>query len=118
MEIHGKIWGLTSELFRNNSVEIHRIEGKKGFKCSKHKHIHKYNMFYVESGILKIRIWKNAYDLVDTTIVNPQQSTVVKPGEFHRFEVLQDCVAFEIYWVVLDADDIVRQDHGGKIKIR
>jgi len=111
--IHGKIWGKTQSLFNKNNVEIHRIEAKKGGYCSKHKHEYKYNMFYVEHGKFKITSWKNDYDLIDETIINAGECTTSPPGEYHKFEALEDSIVYEIYWVTLSTDDIVRKDHGG-----
>ena len=117
MEIQGKVWGRTSRIFKESNVEIHRLECKKGFRCSTHSHAHKYNLFWVESGSLKIIIYKNDYNLVDETVLKPCESTTVKPGENHRFEVLEDAVAFEIYWTELDSDDIIRKDCGGEADV-
>ena len=68
--IAGKIWGSTELILANSSCEFHRIDYKKGGVCSKHKHRYKWNGFYCMSGKLKIRIWQQAYDLVDETILN------------------------------------------------
>jgi quercetin dioxygenase-like cupin family protein len=114
MNIQGKVWGKTQPLFLKNNVEIHRIEAKQGGYCSKHKHEHKYNAFFIEQGQLKITIWKNDYDLIDETIISDQQMSVVKPGEYHKFEALEDTIAYEIYWTELETDDIVRETCGGK----
>jgi len=111
--IQGKIWGHTQPLFNKNNVEIHRIETKKGGHCSKHKHIHKYNMFYVESGKLKVVAWKNDYDLIDETILTKDQHTTISPNEYHKFEALEDSIVYEIYWVSLLTNDIERLDCGG-----
>ena len=111
--IAGKIWGNTSEIFSGNNVSIHRIEGLKNRYCSKHKHEHKYNMFFVESGKIIVRIWKNDYDLIDETILHKGQSTIVSPGEFHQFVVIEDCVVYEIYYTQLLNDDITRESVGG-----
>lgn len=111
--IQGKVWGETECIFLKNNVEFHRIEAKKDGFCSKHLHEHKFNAFFVESGKLKITIWKNDYDLVDETIITSKQMSVVKPGEYHKFEALEDTVAYEIYWVELSTSDIVRENHGG-----
>lgn len=116
MNIQGKVWGKTQELFFKNNVEIHRIETKKGGFCSKHKHEHKFNAFFVESGKLKIKIWKNDYNLIDETIISSGEMTVVKPGEYHIFESLEDTIAFEIYWVELERNDINRESVGGTNK--
>lgn len=111
--IQGKIWGKTQGIFNKNNVEIHRIETNKGGFCSKHKHEHKYNMFYVESGKIKITSWKTDYDLVDETIIEAGEYTTAPPGEYHMFESLEDSVVYEIYWVSLNEKDIVRENHGG-----
>lgn len=115
MNIQGKIWGSTSELFNRNNVEIHRIEAKKNGFCSIHKHNHKHNMFFVESGILMIEVWKNDYDLIDTTILKANEYTIVNPGEFHRFTAKTDVIAYEIYWTTLESNDIIRKNSGGVV---
>ena len=114
MKIAGKIWGQTAELFKNSNVEIHRLEITKDGYCSKHKHLHKFNMFFVERGQVEIRVWKNDYSLVDTTILNTHDIHVVEPGEFHQFKVLKSGVMFEIYWVELRSCDIEREEIGGQ----
>tara|TARA_Y100000361_G_C10912254_1_gene214593 strand:- start:101 stop:463 length:363 start_codon:yes stop_codon:yes gene_type:complete len=115
MNLHkqGKVWGVTQPLFNKNNVEIHRIETKKGGFCSKHKHQFKHNCFYVESGKLKVTAWKNDYDLVDVTILNTGEATTVPPQEYHIFEALEDSICYEIYWVEINKNDIVRENHGG-----
>ena len=116
MNKHGKIWGSTQTLFSKNNVEFHRIEVNKGFECSKHKHNHKFNAFYIEKGCLKVKIWKNDYDLVDETIIKTGEMTTVKPGEFHLFQSLEDTIAYEIYWVEIEDDDIQRETCGKPIE--
>lgn len=116
MNKSGKTWGETREIFRRNNVEVHRIEAHKGGYCSKHQHLHKYNQFYVEKGILQVDVWKNDYDLCDTTQLHPGETMTVPPGELHRFTALSDVVAWEIYWVELEPGDIERVDKGGTAK--
>ena len=113
MNIAGKIWGSTSELFNKNNVEIHRIEIKEGAYCSIHKHEHKFNMFFVESGELLVKVWKNDYNLIDQTTLKKSDSTTVSPGEFHQFLAIKDTVAYEIYWTEIQLNDIIRKDCGG-----
>lgn len=108
----GKVWGQTETIFSNGSMELHRIEIKKGGVCSKHMHKFKWNGFYVEDGKLLIRVWKNNYDLVDETTLHAGEATQVTPLEYHQFEALEDTVAFEWYWAEFDPDDIEREDHG------
>jgi len=110
--IAGKVWGQTECIEANSSCEFHRIDIKKGGTCSKHKHKHKYNGFYVVTGKLLVRVWKNSYDLVDETVVGPGDYCVVAPGEYHQFEALEDTLAFELYWAQLFHDDIERESVG------
>jgi len=113
MPIQGKIWGKTQLIFRNVNSELHRIEAKKGGFCSKHKHDHKYNKFFVESGKFQVDVWQKDYDLVDTTVISAGESTTVPPGRYHKFTALEDSVVYEIYWVELEDKDIVRENVGG-----
>lgn len=110
--IAGKVWGSTELLEANGVLEFHRIEIKAGGVCSKHKHKTKWNGFYVEKGSLLVRVWKNDYDLVDETTLFEGAYTKVAPGEYHQFEALEDCVAFELYWAQFDHDDIERETVG------
>lgn len=108
----GKIWGDTTEIFTKNNVEIHRINIKKDCCCSKHKHNFKFNAFFIEKGSLKIKTWKKDYPLVDETIINAGEMTLVKPGEFHQFISLEDTIAYEIYWTEISSEDIERETCG------
>lgn len=109
----GKVWGETFALFDKNNVEIHRIAIKAGGFCSKHKHEHKWNQFFLESGELQIEVWKSEYDLCDITRLRAGETMSVRPGEYHQFIALSDVVAYEIYWVELDSGDISREIVGG-----
>jgi len=108
--IQSKIWGDTFLIEANPSLEFHRIKIKAGGVCSKHIHKQKWNGFFVESGKLKVRVWKNT--LIDETILTAGQYTKVKPGEYHQFEALENTVAFEIYWAELNHEDIQRETVG------
>lgn len=111
----GKVWGETRLVHLVPGVlEFHRIAAVKGGVCSKHAHQSKTNGFYVESGKLLIREWQNRYDLIDETILGPGDYCTVPPGVYHQFEVLEDCVAFELYYAELLGDDIVRESIGFK----
>lgn len=111
----GKIWGSTCSLFSKNNVEIHRIEANKDAFCSIHKHEHKTNVFFVEQGSLKITIYRPdaGKEIKDETILGPGDMTYVEPGLYHKFEALENTIAFEIYFVELDKNDIVRSTMGG-----
>lgn len=111
----GKIWGSSCLLFNNNNVEIHRIVINKNTRCSKHKHDHKYNIFFVESGKILIKEWKNDYNLIDETTLNHGEMCSIKPGNFHEFHGLEDSIVYEIYYVSLDTNDITRENTGSKL---
>jgi quercetin dioxygenase-like cupin family protein len=116
MDKSGKIWGQTSLIFHKNNVEIHRIEGIKGGKSSNHTHKSKISMMFVEKGCIAIYVEKNNYKLVDKTILTDGQSTIIMPEEYHYFEILEGgTICYEIYWVEINPEDIIRKDHGSLI---
>ena len=108
----GKIWGETEMILANNALEFHRIDYVKGGVCSKHKHEYKWNGFYCMTGKLKIKVWQQAYDLIDETILKPGDFTAVKPQLFHSFDGLEEGVAFELYWAEFRHNDIQRESVG------
>lgn len=110
--ISGKVWGKTELVHANGVLEFHRIEVKKGGTCSEHKHKFKWNGFFVESGQLIIKVWKNDYNLCDETVLYAGDFTQVKPGEYHQFIATEDTVAFELYWAEFDHGDIERRSVG------
>ncbi len=114
----GKVWGTTQLVFAYNSTETHVIAGKAGYKCSSHSHRYKWNRFVVLSGKLKILQYNDCCNqdcVEDCTTLTSGQVTDVPPGILHQFEVLEDCIAIEIYWVTLNAQDIERFSTGGKV---
>ena len=110
--IAGKIWGETKSIIQNGILEFHRIEFNKGFKCSEHLHEFKWNGFYVESGVMKIKVWQGDQGLVDETILKAGEFTKVKPGLYHQFEGIESGVAFELYWAEFNHNDIIRRTVG------
>jgi len=113
MTTQGKIWGKTQDIFKNSNFELHRIEAKKGGFSSIHCHVYKFNAFYIEKGSLKITIYENDYNLIDETIITKGELTIVKPGNYHKFEAIEDTVCYEIYWAELNHQDIERKNVGG-----
>jgi len=113
----GKVWGTTQNILGKNNVSIHRIEIQPGGYCSKHKHEHKWNAFYVESGTLTVKVWKNDYDLVDSILLEEGEGIHIKPGEHHQFinNDTEESIVYEIYWTELDESDISRESVGGKL---
>ena len=111
-EIQGKVWGNTQTITNMNGVCVNLIHCNAGGYCSWHKHNNKYNRFFVIDGIMTIEVEKKDYDLVDKTVLSQEESTTVKPGEFHRFIANTDVIALEIYWTEL-TEDIERRSCGG-----
>jgi len=111
-----KIWGETQFLFSKNNVEIHRIEIKRGGYCSKHFHNFKFNMFFVETGVLDVKVKENDSNIINSTILYGGDITTVEPRKLHMFLAKEDTIAYEIYWVELNGEDIVRESVGGMHK--
>ena len=61
---------------------------------------------------MKVKVWKNDYDLIDETILGPGDFTQVKPNEYHQFIGIEDGVAFELYWAEFRHNDIQRESVG------
>lgn len=108
----GKVWGTTELIEANGALEFHRIQMNKGGVCSKHLHEFKWNGFYVEKGVMKVRVWQNDYPLCDETILYEGDYTKVKPGLYHQFECLESGVAYELYWAEFNHNDIKRETVG------
>ena len=111
----GKIWGNTELVHANGVLEFHRIEFEEGMRCSKHMHQTKHNGFWVEEGILKVRVWQQREGgPIDTTTLHKGDWCTVPPGKYHEFVGVKSGVAFELYWAEFNPEDIVREDVGGK----
>ena len=107
--IFGKQWGQTALITSNKALELHHLHIQAGGRCSKHRHLTKYNGFFVIRGKVCIRVWKADQGLVDETILGPGQFTAVEPPEWHQFEALEDTEALELYWAQFDPTDIERE---------
>jgi len=110
-----KVWGTTQLVFAHYGIECHLINFKKGFRCSKHRHQHKWNRFLVLEGKLRVDIHQDDEYSLDSTTIEKGQVTDVPPLTWHRFVGIEDGWALEIYWTVLDARDIDRIDVGGPV---
>lgn len=118
-EQQDKEWGTDEVIFAGDSVRVHRLEIKKGGKSTNgnfHKHRHKYNKFYVESGILHIYVEsaneKYFFEIGDDCDF---RSVSVYPNNLHRFEAITHCIVYEIYWTNCTNGDIIRFDSEGKM---
>lgn len=108
----GKNWGFSSNIFMNDFVQIDRIEILKGQSCSKHYHEYKYNLFFVEKGSIIVYRWENNFKI--PTKLDPNNSTTIAPTIYHQFEALEDSIVYEIYYIKLDNNDIIRENNAIK----
>lgn len=116
--ILGKVWGTTETILDTPLLSVHRLSILPGMTCSMHKHEFKWNGFFVTKGRLIIEVRKNAYNLVDRTVLLPGDLTSVRPGEFHRFVTEADaCEGIEFYYLEPLSEDIVRENTGGPAKV-
>ena len=118
-KLQDKEWGTEEIIFQNDTLCIHRIKINRGGKSTGgnfHKHRHKFNKFYVESGVLDIYVKSNNkdyyYQIGDDC---EYYSVTVFPNNLHRFEAITDCIVYEIYWVTCNLGDIVRFDKNNKM---
>ena len=109
-----KIWGTTQLLHKTPTTELHWIEAKAGYQCSRHKHRIKHNLFAVHTGRLMIQVWREGLAVPEETILGPGEAMVVEPGLVHRFLCVEDCSATEYYFCEIPGEDIERLDQGGK----
>ncbi len=108
----GKVWGLTQEVWTGPHSEVHLINTKKGGFCSRHRHEHKWNLFHIIQGHLRVTIWQHS-GLEDIIDLYDGQSCQIPPNVLHQFEAVADTSALEVYWVELNPADIVRESEGG-----
>jgi mannose-6-phosphate isomerase-like protein (cupin superfamily) len=107
-------------LYRDDDLEVVRIEVRHGGYSSRHKHLARDNTFLVIAGELIVTVYD---DLGDDPLViygmQPGQACTVRSGLPHRFRSPQgDSVAFEFYTrpavgAFGGPQDIVRFDEGG-----
>lgn len=116
MNKEGKIWGENLLIFKNDVVQINQVYIKKGGRCSKHKHNHKNNIFFIQKGKLFVEQWR-ANDIVDETILVDRDMLDIDSQIYHRFTALEDTQAIEIYYLNIDIQDIDREDCGSIIDV-
>jgi mannose-6-phosphate isomerase-like protein (cupin superfamily) len=108
-----KPWGHSDRIEWNGFTSLHRALVKAGHRCSKHFHANKWNGFYIESGRLNVRVWDETGERIYEMV--PGGYLAIEPGVAHRFESLTDTVLFELYWPAEQAEDIFREDEGGRL---
>ncbi len=109
-----KVWGWTTELFRNNTASTHYLEIKKNGYCSEHRHAQKSNEFFVIEGRLELTIWTAHLPNASIVVLTPGANHFsINPGFWHKFRALTDVKCVEIYDYKYDGVDIERRTEGG-----
>ncbi|MHC4748381.1 MAG: cupin domain-containing protein [Planctomycetota bacterium] len=111
MERTRKTWGEKSNIFQNNLSEVSVLYLKPWQRCSWHRHLQKYNLFYVLKGKLVLKLEDGESEVL------PGQIFTTVPGEYHEFQTRDlDTVIIEVMYVQYDANDIQRDLLGGPIQ--
>jgi len=107
MEKIEKAWGYTNLIFDNGFIHIYIANILKNKSCSKHYHEHKNNIFYLQSGLLKVIVWQEDGSSMEH-ILEPGDSIDIRHKLKHQFFSLEDSVLIEIYYTTLNHEDIIR----------
>ena len=111
MERTRKTWGEKHNIFENSLCETSVLRLEPWKRCSWHKHQAKYNLFYVLSGKLIIKLTGGKAEVL------PGQIFTTRPGEWHEFQTNEEpTVIIEVMYVEYDSGDIERETLGGDIE--
>lgn len=88
VKIVPKVWG-QEEILANDGFCFKKLIVKKGYQVSYHHHKVKDELFYLESGKIRLTLNGKRYLLL------PQRWARVKPGDWHSFAGLEDSVILE-----------------------
>jgi len=113
MQPEEKVWGQTTELFRNGTTSTHYLEIKKGGYCSEHRHAQKSNIFYLIAGRLKLTLWGLDKPGCTIVILDDVRQFEIPLGTWHKFSAITDVKCIEIYDYKYDGVDIERRSEGG-----
>ena len=104
-----KYWGYMETLFNFEGCTTKRIFMKKGSQSSLEFHCQKKEVYYIESGILKVgvRIGRG-----ENKSVLAEQGEIfhIKPGLMHMRMALTDCVIIEVSTKDEDSDSHIVAD--------
>lgn len=111
MERTRKTWGEKHNIFENSLCETSVLHLEPWKRCSWHRHQAKYNLFYVLSGKLIIKLEGGSADVL------PGQIFTTSPGEWHEFQTNSEgAVIIEVMYVEYDSGDIERETIGGDLQ--
>ena len=116
-----KCWGEVQHIFDNEHVAVSGLLAwEEGYRCSKHFHKQRANMFFVLGGVIDVFVGgEKESDPYARWELARGDVFVVPSGIWHEFHVIASATIVEVYWPdrggVCDINDIVRADVGGPI---
>ena len=118
-EWEDKCWGKVQHVFASEQAAISHLVVNRGWRCSKHLHRERANLFAVSSGCIAVDEWDKE-KRIKTTFLEVGEVHVVPSGVMHRFRVVSSGVVIEVYWSDVDdgrvsLSDIDREDAGGQV---
>lgn len=112
-----KVWGTVVHLHLGPTCMNSYLQVNPGYRCSRHYHVNRHNLFYVVSGRIVVELFAGD-EVTVQAVVGPGEALKVPPKMVHRFRTLEGGVVVETYWttngLLVDPNDIVRFDEGGK----
>lgn len=116
-KITKKLWGESTQLYRDDRSGFHYIEIEPYGFSSVHKHENLANAFYVVEGKIQVGLFdeENLDDCIEMILLEGGQGYTVPKGQWHKFFNLElKSKVLEIYWTDPQKEnDIVRYDEGG-----
>lgn len=109
-----KCWGERWLVRHDSTHATSFLKLEKGFQCSWHRHQSKYNLFVLIRGKVGI-VTEQFGGLQPMTILTPGEVFTTKPGEWHKFVVLEDSEMLEEMYVEYSEADIERKELGGSL---
>jgi len=107
-----KVWGERWLIRRDSTHATSILKLDKGFQCSWHRHQSKFNLFVVLRGKVGV-VTKQLDESYPMTVLTTGEVFTTKPGEWHKFVVLEDSEMLEEMYVEYHESDIERENQGG-----
>lgn len=111
-----KVWGEWWLIRRDSTHATSILKLDKGFQCSWHRHQSKFNLFVVLRGKVGI-VTKQLDESYPMTVLTTGEVFTTKPGEWHKFVVLEDSEMMEEMYVEYHESDIERDTLGGLVSM-
>ena len=117
-----KPWGSWKLLFIDDVYELRLLHLKAGGFCSRHYHETKCNVFHVVSGSIRVKTYGASEPgedglLLVRILTRGSGPYHIPAGTQHRFEVIQDAIAYESSMArtgeTIDINEIHRLDESG-----